>query len=147
MGFRFAAAALALAWSAAFRASGPHQALVSSSRSVWEGVYTEEQSKRGAGIYARACARCHGDALEGGGEDAPALVGPAFLANWNGVNLGDMLERMKKTMPDGAPNTLKRAEYVDVLAYMLNANRFPAGKVEMEPEPERLKQIVFDAMR
>jgi S-disulfanyl-L-cysteine oxidoreductase SoxD len=147
MGFRTTALVLVAVWMAAVQAAHQTPAPVAAPRSVWDGVYTEDQSKRGAEVYARACARCHGEALQGDGEDAPALTGPAFLANWNGVNLGDMLDRMKKTMPDGAPNSLKRAEYVDVLAYMLSMNRFPTGKAEMEPEPERLKQIVFDAMR
>src|SRR5712691_1802306 len=50
-------------------------------RSVWDGVYTAEQSKRGEPLYAQHCASCHGTMLEGG-EMAPALTGGAFNANW-----------------------------------------------------------------
>ena len=45
-------------------------------KTVWDGVYTEEQAKRGAEVYAEKCAMCHGDSL-GGVESAPALTGPA----------------------------------------------------------------------
>ena len=40
-------------------------------KTVWDGVYTEEQAKRGGDIYAEKCAMCHGDSL-GGVESAPA---------------------------------------------------------------------------
>jgi len=55
-------------------------------KTVWDGVYTEEQAKRGAEVYAEKCAMCHGDSL-GGVESAPALTGPAFYATWEGENL------------------------------------------------------------
>ena len=35
------------------------------SKSVWDGVYTEEQAKRGAPLYSEHCASCHG--LDGTG--------------------------------------------------------------------------------
>ena len=47
------------------------------SRSVWDGVYTDEQAKRGAPLYSQYCASCHGAELTGG-EMAPALVGSDF---------------------------------------------------------------------
>ena len=40
------------------------------SRSVWDGVYTEEQAKRGNPLYQQECANCHGSQLNGG-EAAP----------------------------------------------------------------------------
>ena len=36
------------------------------SQTVWDGVYTAEQAKRGAEVYANHCASCHGLALTGG---------------------------------------------------------------------------------
>jgi len=36
-----------------------------SERSVWDGVYTAEQAKRGEALYANNCASCHGSALGG----------------------------------------------------------------------------------
>jgi len=50
------------------------QAPDAASRSVWDGVYTEEQAKRGEPIYKKECAACHGDMLTGG-ESAPPLTG------------------------------------------------------------------------
>ena len=61
-------------------------------RSVWDGVYTAEQAKRGEGLYTQHCAACHGGTLLGA-EEAPALTGFEFGANWNGLTLGDLFER------------------------------------------------------
>ena len=38
----------------------------SETRSVWDGVYTEEQAKRGEELYRKECASCHGYTLVGG---------------------------------------------------------------------------------
>jgi cytochrome c len=96
------------------------------SRSVWDGVYTEEQAKRGEPIYRKECAACHGDQLTGG-ESAPPLTGGAFLSNWNGLTLGDLFDRIRKTMPQTAPGRLSRQQNADILAFMLSMNKFPSG--------------------
>jgi cytochrome c len=115
----------------------------SPSRSVWDGVYTAAQSERGAGMYKRACASCHGDLLTGG-ESAPALVGGAFLADWNGLTVGDLFERIRITMPQDRPGSLSRQENADILAFMLSANKFPEGKTELQQKTELLKDIRFE---
>src|SRR5262245_30383145 len=64
-------------------------------RSVWDGVYTEEQGKPGESLCAQECARCHGTEVEGN-DETPALAGPAFLANWDGFTVGDLSERVRR---------------------------------------------------
>ena len=115
-------------------------------RSVWDGVYTAEQSKRGEPLYGQHCASCHGTMLEGG-EMAPALAGGAFNANWNGLSLGDLFERIRISMPQNSPGSLSRQQYVDILAVMLGAGEFPRGKTELPRETEVLKQIAFESMK
>jgi len=115
----------------------------SESRSVWDGVYTEEQAKRGETVYKKECASCHGASLTGG-ESSPPLSGGAFFANWNGLTLGDLFERIRKTMPQTAPGKLTRQQNADVLAFMLSVNKFPAGKTELYRQTEMLKEIRFD---
>lgn len=114
------------------------------SRSVWDGVYTEEQAKRGEPVYSKECAACHGAELTGG-ESAPALAGGAFLSNWSGLTLGDLFDRIRKTMPQSAPGRLTRQQDADVLAFMLSRNKFPAGKTELYRQSEMLKEIRFEA--
>jgi len=115
-------------------------------RSVWDGVYTEEQAKRGEEIYGKECAACHGATLVGGGGAAP-LTGGTFLSNWNGLTVGDLYERIRKTMPQGALGKLSKQEDADVLAYLLSFNKFPAGKTELQKQVEFLKEIRFEATK
>jgi mono/diheme cytochrome c family protein len=125
----------------ALRAQAPAE-----TRSVWDGVYTEEQAKRGEAVYRKECASCHGDLLTGG-ESSPPLTGGGFQANWNGLTLGDLFDRIRKTMPQSAPGRLTRQQDADVLAFMLSFNKFPTGKTELYRQSEMLKEIRFETKK
>ena len=113
-----------------------------SARSVWDGVYTSEQAQRGEALYSRQCARCHGAQLTGG-EAAPPLAGGDFLSNWNGLTVGDLFERIRVSMPQDSPAHLSRQAYIDVVAYILKANKFPAGSNDLVPDLPAIKAIKF----
>jgi S-disulfanyl-L-cysteine oxidoreductase SoxD len=116
------------------------------SRSVWDGVYTEAQAGRGQASYNQHCAACHGDTLSGG-EMAPALAGSDFLSNWSGLTAGDLFERIRTTMPLNNPGGLSRPVMCDILAYILSANKFPAGQTELPTATEVLRLIRIDASK
>jgi mono/diheme cytochrome c family protein len=119
------------------------QIAAQTTRSVWDGVYSADQAKRGQEVYGRECASCHGSDLSGG-ESAPALAGAGFLSNWTSLTVGDLFDRTQKSMPQNTPGKLNRAQTADVVAYMLSANRFPEGKAELDKQTEALKQIRID---
>jgi cytochrome c len=107
---------------------------------VWDGVYTSEQSDRGAKFYADRCARCHGDAMQGV-EAAPALVGTAFYANWEGETLDALFDRIRTSMPQDRPGSLSRTENADILAYMLRAANYPAGTMPLDSQNGALRRV------
>jgi mono/diheme cytochrome c family protein len=109
-------------------------------RTVWNGVFTEAQSKRGQAVYAETCANCHGVELEGM-DMSPPLAGATFGSNWNDLTMGDLAERIRISMPADRPGTLTRAQVADVMAFMLKANGFPAGESELPNDLLKLKQI------
>jgi quinoprotein glucose dehydrogenase len=117
-----------------------------SQRSVWDGVYTAEQAKRGQARYAEICASCHGDSL-GGGESAPPLAGGEFMANWNTLTVGDLFDRTRSTMPQNKPGSLSREANAEIMAYVLSANQFPAGKEALPQSSEVLKEIRIEAVK
>jgi len=121
-------------------------AFAQTSRTVWDGVYTDDQAKRGEGFYGKECASCHGSELTGG-ESAPALAGDSFFANWNGLTLGDLFERIRISMPQNAPGSLSRQQNADILAFILKVNQFPTGKTELDRSTDILKQIKFDSTK
>lgn len=114
-------------------------------RTIWDGVYTEAQARRGEAIYFDHCARCHSSTLAGGVDGAAPLTGPTFKGNWNGVPLGAMADRIRQTMPADKPATLSRQQTADVLTFILRANKAPAGKVELSRQAEILNTITFTA--
>jgi cytochrome c len=136
-------AGASLAMIGAFRSATGAQ---DSSRSVWDGVYTEEQARRGAALYDGECASCHGVELTGA-DEVPALSGPAFLANWDGLTVSDLSERVRRTMPPNNPGQLSRRQVTDILCHILKVNGFPAAKTELEPNAESLKQIRIEATK
>jgi S-disulfanyl-L-cysteine oxidoreductase SoxD len=142
----FAALALSLGSLSASSTPRRPQQPAETTRSVWDGVYTEEQAKRGEEIYKKECASCHADTLVGGGGAAP-LTGGTFLSNWNGLTLGDLYDRIRKTMPQGSPGKLNKQQDADVLAYLLSFNKFPAGKTELQKQVEFLREIRFEATK
>jgi cytochrome c len=115
-------------------------------RSVWDGVYTDAQAKRGAESYQYSCATCHSPDLEGdAGRDVPALYGEEFVAGWSKQSLGALFDLLKKTMPKDSPGSLKAESYADIVAYLLQANEFPAGAGELAADPAALERIAIDA--
>jgi len=138
-----AAIAATVAVRSSARAQEPAAA---TTKSVWDSVYTDEQAKRGQSLYAKDCAQCHGTALEGV-DMAPPLVGGSFTSNWNGMTIGDIFERIRKTMPDDNPGSLSREETADIVAFMLSVGKFPAGTTELATQTEVLKQIKFEATK
>lgn len=102
------------------------------------------QAERGAAVYVAACAQCHGPDMTGI-DAAPPLVGGRFAANWNGVALGDMVERIRISMPQNDPGSLGRAQVVDVTAYLLQQNGFPAGAKELPRQSGMLNTIAYEA--
>ena len=109
-------------------------------RTVWDGVFTEEQAIRGQQVYKQSCSVCHQDDLQGK-YDAPALVGAAFTSRWTGSTADDIVQTIRASMPQDAPNSLGAAGYVDIVAYILKANGSPAGAAELPTDRAALKEI------
>jgi len=108
-------------------------------RTVWDGVYTSDQAKRGQTAFAEKCASCHGTALQGteGSAievDAPPLVGPSFLEKWREDDIGDLFKYIQDGMPREAATTVPDNVKLDILAFLLQSNDFPAGAAELNPQ-------------
>lgn len=108
--------------------------------SVWSGVYTDEQAKRGEVVANKLCTSCHGPELSGG-EAGPALVGLEFTANWNNLTVADFYDRTHATMPADSPGTMTPQQTSDVIAYVFKLNKYPAGKTELPTDIAALKGV------
>ena len=103
-----------------------------SERSVWDGVYTEDQAARGQSTFKVTCASCH---------DVADFTRPSFLMGWEASTVLDLFELLQKTMPMDNPGSLRPEDYADVISYFLRINTMPAGKDELDTNADHLKLI------
>src|SRR5919197_232503 len=89
------------------------------------GSYSAAQATRGKQLYSDQCVACHGEMLEG--VVGPPLTGDDFLTDFGGHPVADVIQKIQGTMPQQAPGTLTRAQATDLTAYILQANKYPAG--------------------
>jgi mono/diheme cytochrome c family protein len=115
-------------------------------KTQWDGVYAEAQAKRGLELYTEKCAACHGADMAGG-EQAPSLAGPEFMASWDGLTAKDLLERMQLSMPQTNPGSLTVAQNADILSAMLQKGGFPAGSDELPADKKALEGIKLSASK
>ena len=116
----------------------------SHARSVKDGVYTEAQALRGEASYRTHCVECHGEDLRGA-HMTPSMVGIGFAFRWRNRDLHDFYEGMRTTMPQSAPGGLSADVYVDLVAFILARNGYPAGDAELPSEAEVIRGIVIEA--
>jgi mono/diheme cytochrome c family protein len=125
----------------------------SAAKTVWDGVYTAEQARRGEQVYKTECSYCHRDDLSGGFFDngvgsAPPLAGPrafgsSFVERWKDLSIGEMVATIAQAMPQQKPATLTLQAYVDVVSYLLAKNEAPAGATELPIDIEALGRIAI----
>jgi S-disulfanyl-L-cysteine oxidoreductase SoxD len=108
-----------------------------------EGVYTAEQSARGEALYQQYCAACHGARLQG--NPAAPLTGDGFRGRWEDGKhtLDDLYYIIRSLMPNNAPGSLSRAEYADIVTFILKVNNYPAGGEELQPKGAAMKAVVL----
>ena len=105
---------------------------------MWDGSYTVAQAERGKQVYARHCARCHGDDLA---SPRNPLSGDLFAEHWESRTLADLFRRIRDTMPAGQVTAVEEPEKLDTMAYVLQQNGFPEGRVELTPDAAALATI------
>jgi alcohol dehydrogenase (cytochrome c) len=95
-----------------------------------QGYYTRAQAVSGATVYSATCSQCHGVNMQGG--SGPPLTGQAFKAyvgkTGTAATLFDFISRQ---MPADKPGSLTQQQYLDVTAYILSRNGYPAGDVPL----------------
>lgn len=98
--------------------------------SVWDGVFTGDQAGRGQQAYDAACSACHGRDLKGVRDNRP-LAGDRFWQDWGEDSLGTLFSVVQRTMPRTSPGSLAEQAYLDIVAYILQSNGYPAGSREL----------------
>jgi ankyrin repeat protein len=113
-----------------------------SGKTNWDGVFTEQQAQRGQQVYQRACSACHLESLQGD-DVSPALVGKGFLARFRGLSAHEMVQNLRASMPQNAPDSLGDRAYIDLVSYLLKANGSKTGALELPLDVAELEKIAI----
>jgi mono/diheme cytochrome c family protein len=108
------------------------------------GYYTSVQAKSGHAVFDQHCAICHGEHLQG--KIGPALSGKQFLSvsQYQKLTAGYLFWFMSRHMPQNAPGSLTKTQYVDLLAYILKVNGYPAGSHKLPANTKKLQKIKIE---
>jgi len=109
-------------------------------KGVWDGVYTVAQADRGkANFLTGRCGGCH--QLDLSGDRGPTLKGDTFLSHWENGPVNTLFKKISETMPPNGPNETTDEAKIDIVAYLLQSNGFPAGPAELKLDAEALDRI------
>jgi len=93
--------------------------------------FVPSQAKRGEDVYAQTCGTCH---------QPGQLIGQAFVESWNDRRVYDFYALVRGTMPLDNPGGLKDQEYLDVVAYLIQANHHTsAGRDSLRADSVALR--------
>lgn len=97
--------------------------------SALDGIYTLEQAERGEEVFQQVCSECH---------DTEDWTERGFLQRWNEQSVYQFFYQIHNTMPYGAPGSLTRQQYADIVAYIFHLNDLPAGPEELGASDDEL---------
>ncbi|HUQ51394.1 MAG TPA: PQQ-binding-like beta-propeller repeat protein [Gammaproteobacteria bacterium] len=107
-------------------------AALASAAQAQTGPFTEGQAAAGRSSYVANCAGCHQPDMRGSNEARP-LVGPDFMRTWSARTTQELIAFLGVTMPPppAAPGSLGPQSYVNLAAFLLQANGATAGTSEL----------------
>jgi len=104
----------------------------SAAKTTLGGIYTAAQATKGEDTYYSMCISCH---------PKGTYAGVGFKNNWNNRPLWDLWDWISNKMPKNDPGSLSGTEVVQVMAYILQQNKMPAGKAPLQPDEKALYAI------
>jgi mono/diheme cytochrome c family protein len=136
MGFRFKAvlSGSLVTWFAAVAlSSGAAQAAPQTTTN--DGVYTKAQADGAKAQFEKLCASCHAFTVaeKKKPKDLP-LGDEPFFESWTGRPLSAMISVIALTMPNDGSAVVTDQEAIDLVAYILQQNGFPAGEKALTKE-------------
>ena len=102
-------------------------------------AFSLAQAARGKAAYDANCTGCHLAGLDGSAnptanaKGAP-LIGSRFVQDFGEGKVSALFNKMQRDMPGGKPGSLTEQQYLDIVSFVLQQNKFPAGQVELTVE-------------
>jgi len=123
-----------------------------------EGYYSSQQAKRGRLFFLGSCGLCHAAEGPGPNEDPTRITPASGTGMWLGSQrfymrlagdrftqryhtVGDLFNKIRTTMPAYDGGGLSPEMSVDIVAYLLEANGFPAGEEDLSGDSSTMKAM------
>ena len=94
-----------------------------------DGIFTIAQAERGLQLFEGICSECH---------DAGDWTDPGFRGRWKDQSVFQLWYYINDRMPYDDPWSLNRQQVTDVLTYILQLNRLPAGDAELATDDDSI---------
>jgi alcohol dehydrogenase (cytochrome c) len=104
------------------------------------GPYTFEQALAGREAYLANCAACHATDLSG--LEGPQLAGGTFMNQWGDRTARELIGFIRASMPPGAGGSLPDQSYINLAAFILDANGARPGDRGLSSESDVLIRTV-----
>ena len=100
-----------------------------------DGIYTRTQADGAKKQFDKICAECHAFTVAAKKKPKDLTLGDEpFFESWTGRPVVDLVNVIVLTMPNDGSAVVSEAEAVDLVAYMLQQNGFPAGPKPLSKE-------------
>ena len=104
--------------------------ILSSAAGLPPASFLPSQATRGQRVYEETCGTCH---------QPGQLVGQGFVESWNDRRVYDFYALVRGTMPLDKPGGMKEEEYLEVVAYLLQANHAAPGRDSLRADTVALR--------
>jgi polar amino acid transport system substrate-binding protein len=105
----------------ALRVDPNAKVILSSAAGLPAAAFLPSQATRGSEVYEQTCVKCH---------EEGHLIGQNFVESWNNRRVYDLYALVRSTMPLDDPGGLKDGEYLDLIAYLLAANKHVSPRAD-----------------
>lgn len=100
-----------------------------------DGIYSAAQADKAKADYDRLCARCHAFAIADRKTPNDAVLGgEAFITKWTGRPVSELVSVIAMTMPNDGSAVVEEPQALDLTAYILQRNGYPAGATPLSIE-------------
>lgn len=100
-----------------------------------DGVYSKEQADGAKKQFDKICADCHPFTVAAKKKEKDLPLGEEpFFQSWEGRPLSEMISTIALTMPNDGSATVTDDEAINLVAYILQQNGYPAGSKPLTKE-------------
>lgn len=93
-----------------------------------DGIYSKAQADAAKPQFDKLCAECHAFTVATKKQEKDLPLGDEpFLKKWEGRSLDELLTLIVTTMPNDGSAVVNDEETLNLLAYILQRNGYPAG--------------------